>query len=370
MKVALDLQPCFGNRSGIGNYTYELARNLTNLSNVEFIGNTFGSNEKVLHELGMPVKTFHGFPYGVYRRMWHTIPISYRHLFPQQAALTVFFDYIVPPRVDGAVMTTVHDLTYLRYPETMKRQNLRRIKRDIAYSLERSSRVITISAFSKREIVELLHVPAEKVEIVPPAPCLSAKREDVAAVLARCKISRPFLLYVGTIEPRKNLVMLLRAFKHLEQEGIRKYQMVLAGGLSWCGREILRLAEREGLLRNVVITGYLSAAERNVLYQNASAFIFPSLYEGFGIPPLEAMAYGCPVVCSYAASLPETVGDAARLVNPNDASDIAEGIWQVLNDSAYRAMLIERGSNQVKKYSWSASAEKFTNICERVLSEQ
>lgn len=369
MKVALDLQPCCGNRSGIGNYTYELAQHLSGRANIQFVGNVFGSGGGILGELSMPGQIFHGIPFGVYRRIWHVAPISYHYLFPQPVALTVFFDYIVPPGVNGAVMTTVHDLTYLRYPETMKRQNLRRIKRDIAYSLEQSRRVITISAFSKCEIVELLHIPEEKIEIVPPAPCISGKTADIATVLDRYKISRPFLLYVGTIEPRKNLTALLRAFQQLRQEGIGEYQLVLAGGFGWSGKEICRAAEREGLLRDVVITGYLPAAERNTLYRNASAFVFPSRYEGFGIPPLEAMAYGCPVVCSYAASLPETVGDAAKLVDPNDANDIAEGIWRVLKDPLYRSTLINRGFEQIKKYSWSASAEKFTNICETVLSE-
>ena len=372
INVALELEPCRGNRSGIGNYTYELARRLTGQEDLQFTGNVYGQWGKAppMPELPVPIREFRGFPYGVYRRLWHVAPIPYRWMFPQRAALTAFFDYIVPPRIDGAVLTTVHDLTYLRCPETMKRQNLRRISRDIAYSLERSSRIITISRFSRQELVELLGVPEENIEIVPPAPCNPAGAAPMDTVRTRYRIRRPFLLYVGTIEPRKNLTTLLKAFQRLRRESGLAHQLVLAGGLGWGGGEICRLAEAAGLLEDVVVTGYLSTAERNALYQNAEAFAFPSLYEGFGIPPLEAMAHGCPVVCSSAASLPEVVGDAARLVDPVDESGMAEGLWQVLTDQAYRSRLIEEGYKQSNVYSWSASAEKFTDICRAVLAER
>jgi len=372
MNVALELEPCRGNRSGIGNYAYELARRLRDGADLRFTGNVYGrwGKGRTMPELPFPVQEARMFPYGVYRRVWHAAPIPYHCLFPQRAALTAFFDYIVPPRMDGPVITTVHDLTYLRYPETMKRQNLRRISRDIAYSLERSSRVMTISSFSRGEIVELLGVPEEKIEIVPPAPCLSPAAAETGAVRARYGISRPFLLYVGTIEPRKNLMTLLKAFRLLRRESGLGHQLVLAGGLGWGGEEICRSAEAAGLLEDVVVTGYLSTAERDALYRNADVFVFPSLYEGFGIPPLEAMACGCPVVCSGAASLPEVVGDAARLVRPADESSVAEGIWQVLSDRAYRSDLVEKGYRQSKTYSWSASAQKFTDICRAVLAER
>lgn len=369
MKVALELQPCCGNRSGIGVYTYELAKRMQNQDDLEFYGNLFnflGRNDNTasLAELPMPVRQCGLFPYGVYRRIWHTIPIRYESLFRGGADLTMFFDYIVPPRTERKAVTTFHDMTHLRFPEMMKKSNRRRLERDIRYSAERSEKVVTISEFSKREIMELLGVPEDKLEIVPPAPSLGGQTADFEVCPTEFGVKKPYLLYVGTIEPRKNLVRLINAFARLKREQNIPHQLVLAGGKGWANEEIYQAASP---VEDVVFTGYLSDGEKYALYQNAAAFVFPSLYEGFGIPPLEAMAFGCPVVCADAASLPEIVGDAAELVSPLDEISIAQGIWNVLSNSARREELVGRGYEQAKKYTWTASAEKLMKICKAVL---
>ena len=151
MKVALELQPCCGNRSGIGAYTYELTKRLRNQSDLEFYGNIFNfagknDNSQALQGITIPIHENRLFPYGIYRRIWDIAPISYNRLFPDQTDLTIFFNFIIPPRISGHVMTVVHDMTYLRYPETMDKKNLRRIEKGIQYSIERSNRILTISA--------------------------------------------------------------------------------------------------------------------------------------------------------------------------------------------------------------------------------
>lgn len=371
-KVALELQPCCGKRSGIGVYTYELARRLKNRDGLEFCGNLFNfagrdDNSKSLKDIAMPVRESRVFPYGIYRRIWNAIPISYADLFPGETDLTLFFNYIVPPRVSGRVITTIHDLTYLRYPETMVRKNLRRIQRGVGSSIRRSSRVLTISRFSKGELIALLDIPEEKIAVVYPAPSLSEAHADFEECSRKWGLRPPYLLYVGTIEPRKNLVRLLRAFDLLKTRESIPHQLVLAGGRGWQDEEILQTAKSIANEQTVIFTGYLSEGEKNTLYQNADAFVFPSLYEGFGIPPLEAMAFGCPVICSNAASLPEAVGEAARLVDPLDEWDIAQGIWDVLSDKEYASRLITAGYRQSKKYTWDESAEKLAGICASVL---
>lgn len=369
MNVALELQPCCGKRSGIGTYAYELARRLQDWDGLEFCGNLFNfmgrnDNSESLKDIAMPIRESRIFPYGVYRRIWDWFPFPYQNLFPGKADLSVFFNYIVPPRIAGKVITAVHDMTWLRFPETMDRRNYKRLQDGLLRSVSRSDRILTLSRFSKEEIVSLLGVPDEKISIVPCAPSLSKAVVDFSLCAERFHITRPYLLYVGTIEPRKNLVRLLKAYSLLKREQGIAHQMVLAGGRGWEAEEIYREAERTD---GVILTGYLTAEEKNALYQHAAAFVFPSLYEGFGIPPLEAMAFGCPVVCSNAASLPEVVGEAARLVDPLDELDIAQGIWDVLSDEKYASQLISGGCRQLKKYSWDASAEKLAGICGAVL---
>lgn len=371
MKVALELQPCCGNRSGIGTYTYELARRLQDGDGLEFVGNVFNflyrnDNTSALNDIEMPIRVQPCMPYGVYRRIWHAVPVSYNAMF-SLADLNVFFNFIVPPRVRGKVITVIYDMTYLRFPETMNKSNLQRIRRDIARCVEHSDKIITISEFSKREIQTLLQIPEEKIEIVYSAPSITTEVTSFQMLQKRLNVKQPYLLYMGTIEPRKNLVRLIQAFDWLKRERKIPHQLVLAGGDGWKTEEIHRAAETAQFANEIRFTGYLSSKEKNTLYQNADLMVFPSLYEGFGMPPLEAMLFGCPTVCSNTASLPEIAGEAAELVDPLSVQAIADGIWHVLSDSNYRHALIAKGVQQAARFSWDQSAEKMFRICKEVL---
>ncbi len=360
MRVALELQPCCGPRTGIGNYTYELARRLASGPEITYQGNVFNYRGRVdtadaLAGVDMDIRENRSMQYGVYRRIWRFVPLRYESLFPP-ADVTHFFNYIVPPRIDGTVITTIHDMTYLRYPETVNRSNLRRIREGIAYSVERSSLIVTSSQFSKREIMELLKVPAERVAVIPAAASISD------ACMSEVPVTGPYILYVGAIEPRKNLQRLLKAYELLKRETGIPHKLVLAGGRGWKCEDIYRAAESIYGSQDVIFLGHVPEAEKNALYANASVFVFPSLYEGFGIPPLEAMHWGTPVVCSNAASLPEVAGDAACYVDPLSVESIAEGIWRVISDKAYARQLVEAGRIRCRKFDWDASARKLEQV--------
>jgi glycosyltransferase involved in cell wall biosynthesis len=372
--IALELQPCCGKRSGIGTYTYELAKRLKSDDEIQFCGNLFNfcgrnDNSQALQGINMDMNVSRVFPYGVYRRLWRALPISYDNLFSQKSDGTVFFNYIVPPKIRGKIITTVYDMTYVRFPETMDARNLRRISAGMERSAKRSDRIITISEFSKREIIDLLGVPKEKVSVIYSAPSLSEETADSEDTLGKYGITKPYILYVGTIEPRKNLVRLIHAFEMLKRNEKLPYRLVLAGGKGWQNEEIYRAAKESPFAEDIIFTGYISNSERNCLYQNAELFVFPSLYEGFGMPPLEAMHWGCPVVTSDAASMPEICGDAAALVNPLDEEDIVKGIMAVLSDKEYAESLRKKGYEQEKKFTWETSAQQLISVCKEVLGE-
>lgn len=371
-RVALELQPCCGQRSGIGLYAYELARRLKDTEEISFFGQVHNflsrnKNDASLAGIKIPIKESRLMPYGVYRRIWGALPFSYETITGSHADLSVFFNYIVPPKVSGKVIDTVCDMTYLRFPETMNKSNLKRISDGICRSVERSARLITISEFSKREISELLKYPLEQISVVPCGPSLTKTAADFELVRKKYKITRPYILYVGTIEPRKNLERMIQAFSMLKcEEGI-EHQLVLAGGKGWNNEAIFAAAERSDFRDDICFTGYISEEEKNALYKHAAMLAFPSLYEGFGMPPLEAMAWDCPVLCSDVASLPEVAGDAACLVDPLDTTDIAAGLWKILSDDSFRSNIVRKGHQRLSQFTWETSAAKFIRVCEEVL---
>lgn len=371
--VALELQPCCGKRSGIGTYTYEIARRLKDDDELKFHGNVFNfcgrvDNSELSDGLYMPIKENRFLHYGVYRRIWDAIPLPYETFFPA-ADLSIFYNYVTPPRIRGKVLLYVHDLAYIRYAETVDKRNLRRIENGIKRSIDQSNAVLTISEFSKKEIIELLGVPEKKIEIVPCAASVSDDYADFSETAAKYKIEKPYLFYVGTIEPRKNLPHLIEAFGLVKEKYHIPHRLVIAGGKGWQEDAFYDAIEKCPAKEDIQLIGYIYTPEKNTLYKNAAAFLFPSRYEGFGIPPLEAMHHNCPVVASNAASLPEVCGEAAAYVDPLDAESIADGIWKVVSDEAFAQDMRKKGIEREKLFTWESSVEKLKSICKEVLNE-
>ena len=366
MRVALELQPCGGQMTGIGYQTYELARRLVPSESFQIRGYLFNfmgrdDNISLRSVMPFPVEENKLMPYGVYRRLWRFIPVGYEAFF-DKADIFHFFNFIVPPRISGKVITTVHDMTHVRFPETVNKRNLRRLQEGLDRSIERSEIIMTNSEFSKGEIMALCGVPDEKIRVIYPAPSVSGGMCDKDRLFRRFGITGPYLLYVGSIEPRKNLARLLQAYQRLRDRQETAHQLVLCGGRGWNNEQIYATLEKLPNKSDVLITGYVSEEEKNALLANADIFVFPSLYEGFGVPPLEAMHWGTPVVCSNAASLPEVVGDAACYVDPLSVESIAEGIEQVLTDRDYARRLVEAGKVRCCRFDWDTSARKLKQI--------
>jgi glycosyltransferase involved in cell wall biosynthesis len=224
-------------------------------------------------------------------------------------------------------------------------------------------------------LIRYYDTPEEKIAVVYPgrdetlAPV--AGEESLAGIRARYALSESYLLYVGTLHPRKNLVRLVQAFAALLQSlaassnrRMDGLQLVLAGQKGWHYDEIFAEVRRLGLTERVVLTGYVPGADLGGLLSGALAFVFPSLYEGFGLPVLEAMACGTSVVCSATSSLPEVAGDAALLVDPLDTEEISRALYQIVVDEPLRRVLVERGFQQVQRFSWQRCAQETLQVLE------
>ncbi|MBI2862729.1 MAG: glycosyltransferase family 4 protein [Chloroflexi bacterium] len=263
-------------------------------------------------------------------------------------------------------VVTVHDLSFLLYPEAhpmLHRSYLRLFTR---LTVHRAARIIAVSQSTKEDVVRLLGADASRVDVVYHGIEESfrpiADVEQGRRFRERMGLPERYILYVGTLEPRKNLVRLVRAFAQLRREHGLPHWLVLAGPPGWGERVVYTTIEAEGVGDRVLFPGYLPAQELPLWYNTADLFVYPSLYEGFGFPPLEAMACGVPVVVSNRASLPEVVGEAGVLVDPEDTEGLAEAMARVLTDKSLRSELAARGRTQASRFSWRQAALQTTAV--------
>lgn len=283
----------------------------------------------------------------------------------------------VPFFMPRPYVVTIHDMASLVFEyesDTRKRMHLWRFRR----GLVRASRIIAVSDATRRDVLNLLNIPASRIRRIYNAidpGFLSGETEERhrREVLDRYQISYPYLLYAGSVNPRKNVARIVEAFAVLRQElcGHTEYanlRLVIIGD-QISKYPALRRAVHQSRVREVVrFLGFVKVEELKVFYQSAEAFIFPSLYEGFGLPPLEAMSLGTPVVASGVSALPEVVGDAAMIVKPENVFDIARGIREVLLDKELRQTLIQRGHAQVQKFSWYDTAREVLTVYREVIA--
>jgi glycosyltransferase involved in cell wall biosynthesis len=278
--------------------------------------------------------------------------------------------HVLPVAHPRRSVVTVHDLGYLYHPEAHTPfQNLY-LRLSTRFNARAAARILADSEATRRDLASHYSVPPDKIVVVYPgrneALAPASDPEALAAVRNRYGLTGPYILYVGTLHPRKNLVRLVQAFAEIPGSLAPDLQLVLAGRKGWLYDEILTQVRLLGLTDRVVLTGYLPEAQLPVLMSGALAFAFPSLYEGFGFPVLEAMACGTPVICANVSSLPEVAGDAALLVDPLDMNALTAALCRVVGDGELRRELVERGFRQIERFSWRRCAEQTLHILESV----
>ena len=349
MKIALDGMPLASQLTGVGHYTSELTRNLS---------------------LVAPSDSFTLIsPQGLLKRRWWSLGLPL-HLARNPFDLFHGTNYEIPLWSRRPSVVTIHDLSLLLRPEAHEPHLVRRARWRLPLMAKRASRIITPSNSVRNEVCEQLGVSEAKVVVTPEAPRTAFKRredEQVVELRKQLGIEHDFILFVGTIEPRKNLRLLVEAFGQLLRTTPLSPKLVIEGGSGWLMDDFASFIRQQGLDERVCLTGYLEDEDLCALYSTCSAFVYPSLYEGFGLPPLEAMACGAPVITSRIPSLMETVGDAARLVDPNNARDLTEAMAEMLNDEKMRGYYAEAGRVQVKKFSWEQTAKKTLEVYRQLL---
>ncbi len=360
MLVGIDAsRAAVARRTGTENYSLHLIRGLLALDDAHRYRLYF--NQPPPQDLfgPRPEQRILRFP-----RLWTHVALSWETLTSAPDLLFVP-SHVLPLIHPRCSVVTVHDLGFHYYPEAHTLFQNAYLRWSTRHNARTATLVLADSLATQRDLIRYYGLPADKISVVYPgrdetlAPVTAPS--ELAAVRARYDLQQPYLLYVGTLHPRKNLVRLVQAFGQLLSQpatGPANPILVLAGQKGWLYHEISDEMRRLGLQGRVRLTGYLPDNDLAALLSGAVAFVFPSLYEGFGLPVLEAMACGTPVVCSQCSSLPEVAGDAALLVDPLDLEAITAALVRIVGDESLRRELVQRGFQQAQQFSWRRCAQE------------
>lgn len=382
MKITFDAVPIIADKiTGIGwcevGQTQTIARLFPN-DKYEYSFFTSGKSSRIekarsfaKDNITLNYSDFSGY---LYRAVSTFLPVPYSFFFGKDSDVTHFFNYIVPPFVHGKKVVTVHDMVYKAFPETVRGRTRLMLETGLKKSMKRADIIVTDSEFSKREIIKYFPEHSGKIRVVPCGvdcrrfrPC--ANPETIEKVKKSIEIEGNYFLYVGTIEPRKNLVRLIRAYKVFTKHIKNPPKLVLAGAKGWLCGDIYALVRKLGIENQVIFTKYVPSEDMTPLICGAMAFVFPSLYEGFGMPPLEAMACGVPVLTSGEASLPEVVGDCAVICDAYSVKSIAKGLYRLYKNPDLRKELSRRGHERAGLFTWENSAKKLHAIYRELANE-
>lgn len=286
----------------------------------------------------------------------------------QQNDLNVFFSpaHYLPRFCPAPTVVTIHDLAYLYFPEDFLQSDLMKLRDWTKYSVNKAKKIIAVSKTTKKDVVKAYEIDENKIEVIYNG--YEKKRLPSEAKLKYDVSRHPYILYVGTLQPRKNITTLIEAFYKFKQIH-SEFKLVVAGKKGWLYEKIFDLVTELGLEDDVYFTDYVSDNQLIFLYKNAFCFVMPSLYEGFGIPPLEAMSFGCPVVSSMSSSLPEVAGEAALYFDPKNPVDLVEKLESLNKNPQLRKELIKKGEKRIKQFSWINCAAKTLEVIKSVASK-
>lgn len=365
LHIGYDVTPLAGRRTGVGNYTEAVLRHMLPVaSGMQFHAFSSGHHRIDASALGIASHRHVPLPTRALYALWNStgLPRADKLL----GGVDVFHatNYFLPPVARARTVLSIYDLAFLKHPEWCSPKIVGPFSRAVRQHALHADAIVACSAATRDDIVSLLGVDSARIHVVHGAVDIPhlPERDASAKLLARdLDIHTPFLLFVSTLEPRKNIEGMLRAFA-LAAPSI-PHSLVIAGGTGWGMEGLPALLESLHLGDRVRLLGYVTQpAHLPALYTAADAFFFPSHYEGFGLPVLEAMAHGCPVITSQVSSLPEVAGDAARYVDPNDHQGMADTLCEVAHDAGLRDTLSAIGRVRARDFSWQYAASRTLDL--------
>lgn len=347
------------NRVGSGEFTYQLLIALNKLDTK----NKYYIYLPATPTADMPRES-DNWQYIVFpsKKLWTLFGLS-RKLASNPQKLDVFFSpthYSPVTRIKTVI--SILDVSYINFKNLYKKSDLYKLKYWGGYSIRKAKKIITISESSKSDIIDAYSLSSDKLSVVYPGVKDIKTTITMDEFKKKYGISKDYILFVGTLQPRKNIVRLIEAFSKLNSS----VDLVIVGKKGWQFEEILQAPKKFNVEDRVKFIHDVDEDELPSFYENAKMLVLPSLYEGFGLPVIEAMQYGCPVVTSNVSSLPEAGGEAALYIDPENVSDIVEKIQKVLNDENFRMEMIKKGKEHVKKFSWEKAAKETLAVLEGV----
>lgn len=377
LRIGIDcrtmLNPMSGERAGVGHYTFHIVKAVLALDRKNSYVLYFDHRMpvSVTDDFQAPNVTIRRLPFSRYRAI---LPFAYAHLliaaYLNRDRLDVFHApaNVMPLSYNRPTVITVHDLAIYEHPEWFPTQ-IASTRLLVPQSIKKAAEIIAVSKTTKRDLLNLFEVPAKKIHVVYEAADTSLlKLKDSAADVRKIySLPKKYILYVGTIDPRKNLTALIQAWQrlvHLHPDVVKDAALVIAGGTGYRGQDVLDLV---ATLQSpsIKVLGYISHNHKIRLMMGATAFVFPTRYEGFGLPVLEAMQLGTPVISTSVSSIPEVAGEAALLDDPEDVEQLAKNIRTVLTRPALVSRLRRAGKLQAKKFTWTAAARETLAVYRR-----
>ena len=367
-KLVINILPLYSPLTGVGKVTYYLVKKAKEIAPYYeyFYYSGFFSKEISLRRREVAKKLISylkdSFLYSVLKKLKNRLIISKR------PSKDISFDIYIEPnfipisQINASfIISIVHDFSFHLYPEWHPKERISFFKEHFWKNIKRADKIVVVSDFILKQAVSF-GIPKEKLTRIYCGLDHSLfkiyRKEELAKTKRKYKLPDKFILFVGSIEPRKNLISILKAYSILPDSLKKEYQLILVGFSGWKNKEIMKEIKKQ----NIRYIGYVSEEDLAKIYNLAKIFIYPSLYEGFGLPPIEAMACGCPTIVSNIASIPEVCGDASFYVDPFDINDIAKGILKVLKSEDLRNELIAKGLKRARRFCWEKTAKQILSL--------